>query len=113
MKKLVLSVTMIATLATPLYAAHNNPWATDVDVVLGKKHDANQAKSIGTPGQDEMRGEMRQDTDPSVGHGPQGHGGGGQASGGKGGGTDQGGGAGQGGGKGGGGHGGGQGKGRG
>ncbi|MBV7392579.1 hypothetical protein [Mameliella sediminis] len=39
-------------------ASHANPWATADDTVLEKYHDANQAKSIGTPGEDEMRGAM-------------------------------------------------------
>jgi hypothetical protein len=39
-------------------ADHNNPWAGENDVTLSKNHDANQARSIGTPGEDEMRGVM-------------------------------------------------------
>lgn len=72
MKRTMLSVAAIAVMASPVFAAHNNPWAGSDDVVLGKKHDAKQEKSMSTPGEDEMRGEMRQSVDPTVGHGPQG-----------------------------------------
>ncbi|SSC64884.1 hypothetical protein [Ciceribacter selenitireducens] len=41
---------------TPAMASHNNPWATAEDTVLEKYHDENQAKSEGTPGEDEMYG---------------------------------------------------------
>jgi hypothetical protein len=71
---LVLSVLM----TTPVLAAHNNPWATAEDTVLGKNHDANQEQSVGTPGEDEMRGEGAQDPDRGSGRGGQSRGGGGQ-----------------------------------
>jgi hypothetical protein len=49
---------MALAVALPASAAHNNPWATPEDDVLAKNHDANQEQSIGTPGEDEMRGTM-------------------------------------------------------
>lgn len=50
------ALTMAVSL--PVQADHANPWATEEDSVLAKNHDANQARSIGTPGEDEMRGVM-------------------------------------------------------
>ena len=39
-------------------AAHANPWAGEDDEVNAQFHDENQARSVGTPGEDEMRGTM-------------------------------------------------------
>jgi len=39
-------------------ASHANPWATADDTLLSKYHDENQARSVDTPGEDEMRGGM-------------------------------------------------------
>ncbi|WP_394179322.1 hypothetical protein [Yoonia maritima] len=49
---------VLAILATPVLADHGNPWATEGDTVLSQYHDANQAKSIDTPGEAEMRGAL-------------------------------------------------------
>jgi hypothetical protein len=51
---MALAAAMITTGAAQ--ASHNNPWAGEDDVVLEQFHDANQEKSVGTSGQDEMRG---------------------------------------------------------
>lgn len=48
----------LALMSGAAQADHANPWATAEDTVLAKNHDANQARSIGTPGEDEMRGVM-------------------------------------------------------
>lgn len=48
----------IALMSAPVQAEHANPWAGEDDTVLAKNHDTNQARSIGTPGEDEMRGVM-------------------------------------------------------
>jgi hypothetical protein len=45
-------------LGGPGLAGHANPWASEDDVVLQKNHEVNQLKSINTPGEDEMRGNM-------------------------------------------------------
>ncbi|MCC1491905.1 hypothetical protein [Cognatishimia sp. F0-27] len=42
--------------ANALSAGHANPWAGPDDVVNARFHDANQARSIDTPGEDEMHG---------------------------------------------------------
>ncbi len=47
---------LIAFMAPPVLANHGNPWAGEDDVVLSKYHDANQLKSVGTPGEEEMKG---------------------------------------------------------
>lgn len=57
----------LALLSTPVLAAHNNPWASEGDILLSKKHDDNQLKSVGTPGQDEMRGDMKLDAGTNTG----------------------------------------------
>jgi hypothetical protein len=43
---------------SPGFAAHANPWATAEDTVLSKNHDDKQARSLDTPGEDEMKGQM-------------------------------------------------------
>ncbi len=48
----------LAVLSAPALANHANPWATEDDEVLAQFHDVNQAKSIGTPGEDEQNGRM-------------------------------------------------------
>jgi len=45
--------------------------------VLGKNHDANQEQSVGTPGEDEMRGDMATSDDRGSDRGSQSRGGGG------------------------------------
>lgn len=67
--KTTLAVILAATAfsAATAQAAHNNPWAGEEDVVLSIYHDANQAKSIGTPGEDEMRGVMSRNANGKLG----------------------------------------------
>ncbi|WP_421904558.1 hypothetical protein [Mameliella sp.] len=47
-----------ALISASVQADHANLWAGEDDTVLSKNHDANQARSIGTPGENEMRGVM-------------------------------------------------------
>lgn len=61
MKQLAVGAVLAVMAATPLFADHNNPWATPEDTLLAKNHDENQEQSIGTPGEDEMHGVMVQD----------------------------------------------------
>ena len=90
---------LFAVAALPAFADHANSWADDDDEVLSQFHDANQARSVGTQGEDEMNGVMERNSFGKGGGGEGGgHGGG------------EGGGAGGGGGHGGGGHGGGHGR---
>jgi len=58
MKTPAILAVIFALLASPTFASHANPWATEEDAVLSRYHDANQSKSVGTPGTDEMRGAM-------------------------------------------------------
>lgn len=58
MRKSLTLVGVLTLLASPALADHGNPWATADDVVLSQFHDANQARSVGTPGEDEMRGAL-------------------------------------------------------
>ncbi|MGI1662658.1 hypothetical protein ACRDNQ_10495 [Palleronia sp. KMU-117] len=44
--------------ASPVLAAHANPWASEGDTVDSQFHESNQARSVDTPGEDEMRGTM-------------------------------------------------------
>ena len=88
MKKIIIAIAALA-LAGPAMASHNNPWAEEGDVLLAKNHEQNQAKSIGTPGEDEMKGEMHQNVSDNAGGGFGGEGpadGTGHQGGGKGGG---------------------------
>jgi len=54
-----------------------NPWATDdndvLNVVLEKFHEANQLKSIDTPGEDAMRGQTTQSASGRSGGRKPGH----------------------------------------
>lgn len=89
-----LASAVIGVSATPAFAAHGNPWAEDDDVVFSQFHDENQVKSIGTPGQDEMKGDRaltgagktgsanRGSGGGSLGNGGSGNGGGGNGGGG-------------------------------
>jgi hypothetical protein len=99
-RTLILGAVIAVATGPAALAAHNNPWATEDDVVLAKKHDANQLRSIGTPGEDEMRGNMKQTGASTTGGGNRG--GGGSGGGAKSSGGSKGGGDGKGGGKGGG-----------
>ena len=60
MKTLTLAAALTALSFAQVIAGHANPWATEADSVLEKNHDANQAKSVNAPGEDEMRGNMAQ-----------------------------------------------------
>ncbi len=62
-----LALTFIAT--APAIAAHNNPWADTDDTVLGQNHDVYQERSIDTPGEDEMKGQMNQNVNSTAGGG--------------------------------------------
>jgi len=50
----------ITFVATPAFAGHNNPWATEDDTILMQNHDENLEQSVDTPGEDEMLGVMIQ-----------------------------------------------------
>jgi hypothetical protein len=54
----VLAATLLLSGAGQALAAHANPWAGPEDNVLGAMHDTNQARSVDTPGEDEMNGAM-------------------------------------------------------
>ena len=83
--KTTLAVAMgLAVLSSAVQADHGNPWATADDTVLSKNHDANQARSEGTPGEDEMRGALTRNARGKL-EDPQGGGFGGGGGGGKGG----------------------------
>lgn len=69
MKRVFFGFIVSVAMTGQVFAAHNNPWATDLTTVLGKNHDTNQAQSEGTPGQDEMRGNMNQNVSPNAGGG--------------------------------------------
>jgi hypothetical protein len=55
-KTAALAAATVILLAPPAQAGHANPWATADDTVLARNHDDNQARSAGTPGEDEMNG---------------------------------------------------------
>jgi hypothetical protein len=69
MKTTILGVMVSVAMAGAAVAAHNNPWTDDLNTVLSKAHDTNQAKSEGKPGQDEMRGNMNQNVSANAGAG--------------------------------------------
>jgi len=69
-KTLIVVAALCGALAVPAHADHNNPWATADDVVLSKNHEANQAKSADTPGNDEMRGVMVRSAHGKLGTAP-------------------------------------------
>jgi hypothetical protein len=81
----IVAALAVATVSTaPAFANHNNPWAGPDDILLSKKHDSKQEKSIGKPGQDEMRGNLRQEGAKTTGGPGRGSGGtGGKKGGGK------------------------------
>lgn len=84
MKIIALSLSLAVLTGSPALAAHNNPWATPEDTLLAQNHDENQLASVGTPGEDEMRGVMVQNanqTGGTAGQGDGGQGGGGQGGG--------------------------------
>jgi hypothetical protein len=80
MKQLAVGAALAVIAATPVLADHNNPWATPEDTLLAQNHDDNQEQSVGTPGEDEMRGVMVQDarrgSDDRGGRSDAAHGGG-------------------------------------
>ncbi|MHA6264938.1 hypothetical protein ACXYMO_17200 [Arenibacterium sp. CAU 1754] len=63
----VLAAAVLSANAGAGYAAHANPWADDGDVVQEQFHDVNQGKSVGTPGEDEMRGVMSRNAHGKLG----------------------------------------------
>ena len=69
MKTILLGVVFSSLAAVSALAAHNNPWAGSDDTVLAKEHDANQEKSLDTPGEDQMRGALNQNVSPKAGGG--------------------------------------------
>jgi hypothetical protein len=69
MKQIAFAIFIASVATSPAAAAHNNPWATTEDTVLGFKHDDNQEKSVGTPGQDQMQGALAQKGSGTVGGG--------------------------------------------
>ncbi|WP_371060302.1 hypothetical protein [Rhodosalinus sp. 5P4] len=87
MKRSTLAATFVATtlcLGAPLQADHGNPWAGEDDTVLSKYHDANQARSADTPGEDEMRGALARNANGKLDADGSGRGGGGGGHGGSG-----------------------------
>lgn len=92
MKRVALSIAFASLAASPAIAGHNNPWATSTDTILSQYHEDNLEQSVGTPGEDEMLGNMNQSVSSNAGGGfggeapadGSGHGGGGgQGAGGK------------------------------
>lgn len=69
MKKIALLSTLAYLVGAPAFAAHANPWADETDTVQQQYHEANQAKSVDTPGEDEMKGEMAQNVSSNAGGG--------------------------------------------
>lgn len=67
MKNTILLAGAMAMMSGVAFADHGNPWATEDDVVLSRYHDENQARSIDTPGEDEMRGRMVQPASGKIG----------------------------------------------
>ena len=63
---------LLCGLSAPVFAAHANPWANPDDNVMAKMHDTNQARSVGTPGQDEMNGQMTRSAFGKLGGTPNG-----------------------------------------
>lgn len=65
---------VLLTLSTaPVWADHGNPWAGPDDEVKSQFHDANQEKSLNTPGEDEMHGQTNRNVSPNAGRGAAGH----------------------------------------
>jgi len=60
MQKLMVMTAVVMVLGGPALAGHANPWATEEDTILSKNHEENLAKSVDTPGEDEMLGVMVQ-----------------------------------------------------
>ena len=54
--KTSIAILICSTMATPIFAAHANPWMEDGDSVLMQYHEENLAQSVDTPGEDEMNG---------------------------------------------------------
>ena len=53
---LALAGLLVALSLTTAKAAHNNPWASAGDTLLGQNHDENHEFSADRPGEDEMKG---------------------------------------------------------
>ncbi|MCI2399108.1 hypothetical protein [Aliiroseovarius subalbicans] len=60
MKNLFLSSAVVSLIASPLFAGHANPWASENDAINSQFHEINLAQSVDTPGEDEMLGNMVQ-----------------------------------------------------
>lgn len=71
MKSTLLVFTLTGFIASPIFAGHANPWATEDDDLLMQYHEENLAQSEDTPGEDEMLGTMVQNArgklDDSIG----------------------------------------------
>ncbi|WP_146344222.1 hypothetical protein [Falsiphaeobacter marinintestinus] len=63
---------ILTTASSRAMAAHANSWADGDDSVVSANHDSNQAKSVGTPGQDEMNGAMSRSAHGKMGTTPGG-----------------------------------------
>jgi hypothetical protein len=72
MKKTIMLAGAMAMLSGVALADHGNPWATEDDVVLSCYHEENQARSIDTPGEDEMRGRTVRSASGKLGGGQSG-----------------------------------------
>ncbi|MGR3321624.1 MAG: hypothetical protein ACU0DK_06815 [Pseudooceanicola sp.] len=70
MKKTLILLALGVPLASPVIAGHANPWATEEDDLLMQYHEENLAKSIDTPGEDEMLGRMVQNATGKLGDRP-------------------------------------------
>ena len=71
MKSYLTVAAVLGCLTSPALAAHANPWASESATVLSKNHDANQARSVNTPGEDEMRGAMARNARGKLGDPPK------------------------------------------
>jgi hypothetical protein len=69
MKRIVLGLVLASLAVAPGFAAHNNSWADADDTILGQNHDDYQERSIDTPGEDEMKGQMTQNVSKNAGGG--------------------------------------------
>ena len=68
-----LGLVLLTLLVAPVLADHGNPWAGPDDEVKSQFHDANQEKSLNTPGEDEMHGQTNREVSPNGGAGAAGH----------------------------------------
>ena len=84
--KPIFAAMVLSLAAQGVWAGHANPWASEDDELVMQYHDDNMEQSIGTPGEDEMKGVMmghaRGKLDDSVGASAAGGGGAGGGNGG-------------------------------